>query len=82
MSYELGLLEIVAKRSCPAVSHICNLIFTPATVIILNSTKSFAKVLEIAGLDQAGHSYTISPIPLDNLKHILHLILHFLSSND
>ena len=40
-------------------------------LIILNSEKSFAKVLEISGLEKAGRNYTITPIPLDNLKHIM-----------
>lgn len=40
-------------------------------LIILNSTKSFAKILEISGLEKPGHNYVIEPIPLDNLRHIM-----------
>jgi len=40
-------------------------------LIILNSETSLAKVLEISGLEQTGRNYTITPIPLDNLKHIM-----------
>lgn len=40
-------------------------------IIILNSNKAFAKVLEISGLNNNDYNYTITPIPLDNLKHMM-----------
>ena len=36
---------------------------TGSCVIILNSTKSYAKVIEVTGLDNSNNNYTISPIP-------------------
>ena len=40
-------------------------------LIILNHSKPPSKILEVSGLDEAGHNYTITPIPLDNLSHIM-----------
>ena len=40
-------------------------------LIILNHSKPPSKILEVSGLDESGHNYTITPIPLDNLSHIM-----------
>ncbi len=40
-------------------------------LIILNYSKPPSKILEVSGLDESGHNYTITPIPLDNLSHIM-----------
>ena len=42
-----------------------------SSLIILNSSTPPSKILEIAGLDTAGHNYTLTPIPIDNLSHIM-----------
>ena len=42
-----------------------------SSLIILNSSTPPSKILEISGLDTAGHNYTLTPIPIDNLSHIM-----------
>ena len=54
--YNVPQLENADKGSC---------------LIILNSTKAFAQLLEVSGLNNNNHDYTISPVVLDNLKHIM-----------
>jgi hypothetical protein len=42
-----------------------------SSLIILNNTKPISKIIEVTGLDTSNHNYTLTPIPLDNLSHIL-----------
>ena len=54
--YNIDSLENAEKGTC---------------LIILNSSKPPSKILEVSGLDEPNHNYSITPVPLDNLSHIM-----------